>query len=217
MLTYNKNIENNMYVKTLLAFLLATTTLLSHGQSMQKIWISMPDSIAPYLNEQVRANMVEAFGTEEKTDNLVSGQSHIDTLTSDYLKAQISEAATIEIKRLFSAAKSDSVIACVSTFYGPEPESKLAFFDTAWQPTTINAPIIKGAFQRPDTMSTELFEEILITIDPEMLTYSLSPSNTLLKVTYSLPMLTTEEKAKAGLIIRPVEIDLNDFLLKEVK
>lgn len=206
-----------MYVKTLLAFLLATTTLLSHGQSMQKIWISMPDSIVPYLNERVRGNMVEAFGTGEKTDNLVSGQSHIDSLTSDYLKAQISEAATIEIKRLFSTAENDSIIVCVNTFYGPEPESKLAFFDTTWQPITVNVPIIKGVFQRPDTMSMEHFEEILVTIDPEMLTYSLSPNNTLLKVTYSLPMLTAKEKAKADLIIKPVEIDLRDFLLKEVK
>ncbi len=206
-----------MYVKTLLAFLLATTTLLSHGQSMQKIWISMPDSIAPYLNERVRGNMVEAFGTDEKTDNLVSGQSHIDSLTSDYLKAQISEAATIEIKRLFSTAQNDSIVACVSTFYGPEPESKLAFFDMVWRPITVNVPIIKGTFQRPDTMSIEHFEEILVTIDPEMLTYSLSPNNTLLKVTCSLPMLTAEEKAKADLIIKPVEIDLRDFLLKEVK
>lgn len=206
-----------MYVKALLAFLLATTTLLSHGQSMQKTWISMPDSIAPYLNERVRGNMVEAFGTDEKTDNLVSGLSHIDTLTSDYLKAQISEAATIEIKRLFSTVRNDSIIVCVSTFYGPEPESKLAFFGMEWQPITVNVPFIKGIFQRPDTMSMEHFEEILVTIDPEMLTYSLSPNNTLLKVTYSLPMLTTKEKAKADLIIKPVEIDLCDFLLKEVK
>lgn len=206
-----------MYVKTLLAFLLATTTLLSHGQSMQKIWISMPDSIVPYLNAQVRGNMVEAFGTGEKTVNLVSGQSHIDSLTSDYLKAHISEAATIEIKRLFSTAQNDSIVVCVSTFYGPEPESKLAFFDMAWRPITVNVPIIKSIFQRPDTMSVEHFEEILVTIDPEMLTYSLSPNNTLLRVTYSLPMLTAEEKTKAGLIIKPVEIDLCVFLLKEVK
>lgn len=206
-----------MYIKALLAFLLATTTLLSHGQSMQKLWISMPDSIVPYLNEQVRSNMVEAIGSGEKTDNLVSGQSHIDTLTCDYLKAQISEAATIEIKRMFSAVQNDSIVACVSTFYGPEPESKLTFFDATWQPITAKVPVIEGLFQRPDTMSTEHFEEILVTIDPEMLTYSLSPDNTLLKVTYALPMLTAEEKAKANLIIKPVEIDLCDFLLKEVK
>lgn len=203
---------NKRILTAVMAFFLAFS---AQAQTMRSLWITMPDSLVPYLNASTRTSMVDMMGSGMDTNNLLSGQSRVDTLTADYLKATLTEASTIELKR-FATAQGDSAIAVVNTFYGSEPESRLSFYSTSWQLLAANISA-DAAIQRPDTMDEETYETLQLMIDPEILAYQLSPDNATMAVAYSLPMLSEAEKKRVRAILQEKKYNLASLLLKEVK
>ena len=106
---------NKKLMMALTAFLLTFT---AQGQTMRSLWIAMPDSLFPYLDRNAKTIMADGVGEGIATGNRLSGQSRIDTLTADYLKATLSEASYIEMKRIANP-QGDSILAVVTTFCGP--------------------------------------------------------------------------------------------------
>lgn len=180
---------------------------------MRSLWVAMPDSLVPYLDTSARTNMVDRVGSGITTTNTLSGQSHIDTLTADYLKVQLSEASTLEIKR-WKGSQGDSVLAVVSTVYGPEPESKLDFYDTSWHLLAAHVEAEAAPMMRPDTMTEERFETLQLMIDPMMRAYQLSPDNATLTVRYSLPMLSKAEKSEVEAILQEKKVRFGCLIVK---
>lgn len=204
-----------MNKKILTVFMTLLFAFSAQAQTMRSLWIAMPDSLIPYLNASVRTSMIDMMGSGMDTNNLLSGQSRIDTLTADYLKATLTEASAVEMKR-FKTLLGDSAIAVVSTLYGPEPESRLDFYSTSWQLLAANIPV-NAAIQRPDTMDEDTYETLRLMIDPEIQAYHLSPGNAMVAASYSLPMLSEAEKKRVGAILQEKKYNLADLLLKEVK
>ncbi|EJW93699.1 hypothetical protein EVA_18194, partial [gut metagenome] len=169
----------------------------------------------PYLDRSSRTIMADGVGEDMPTGNRFSGQSRIDTLTSDYLKATLTEASRVEMKQ-FANSHGDSVLAVVTTFLGPEPESKLDFYDLSWLPLRTDVQA-EAATARPDTMSEEQYALLQQKIEPTIRFYLLSPSNTLLRASYSLPMLSEADKRQVIAILQEKKYDLRELILREVK
>ena len=70
--------------------------------SMRDLWIQMPDSIVPYLNNSVRTEMADLYQMKVKAEsrNLLEGTSVIDTLTSDYMRVSLNSNSAMQIKQL---------------------------------------------------------------------------------------------------------------------
>lgn len=200
-------------------FLLVLTVLLIaftvQAQSMRSLWLSMPDSLIPYLNQEMRTQMVNSEGDAITASGGLANKSLIVTLSEDYLKAVLTEASMIEMKR-FATVKGDSVVAVVNTFYGPEPESRLDIYDTSWN--LLKSRIrLEADIVRPDSMMEDDFNAIKNKMEPIICVYQLSPKDDTLMVAYSLPLLNELDKQQVKAILRERKYNLPILLQNEVK
>ena len=78
--------------KILFMLLLSSCVLCGSAKSMRELWVSLPDSIAPYLNADQRQVMLNFMGMGLKGDasNSFGGKCVVDTLTDDYGKPKSS-------------------------------------------------------------------------------------------------------------------------------
>ena len=100
-----------------IALLLLLLPLTVGAQTVRDLWLSMPPSLAPYLNTSLRTQCLDFYDmhTDAQTDNALKGKSRIDTLTSTFLAATLSKAHTLQMKLLpASGSGSGSASASVS-------------------------------------------------------------------------------------------------------
>ena len=179
--------------------------------SMRDLWIQMPDSIVPYLNNSVRTEMADLYQMKVKAEsrNLLEGTSVIDTLTSDYMRVSLNSNSVMQIKQL--PTESSFVICVIKTFIAPEAESEVAFFNPEWKPLkesyglplSDDADKIKKEFTfRPDTMTPERFDELLTQLDPIMLHSEVLANENVVVFELSQPLLSKEDKVNINAIIK---------------
>lgn len=104
------------------------------AKSMKDLLVSMPDSVVPYLNHNLRLEFTELqeMGVKAEVKNLLGETSVMDTLTADFVQLRTSKSATLQMKKLPSA-NGDSLLCVVKTFAGVEKESELYLFNQDWQ------------------------------------------------------------------------------------
>ena len=200
-----------------IALLLLLLPLTVGAQTVRDLWLSMPPSLAPYLNTSLRTQCLDFYDmhTDAQTDNALKGKSRIDTLTSTFLAATLSKAHTLQMKLLpasgsasglgsslgsgssSSLSSCDSVLCVVRSWDGPKRDSEVQLFDRQWKP--LQAPFTFSADSfvcRPDTMSEERFSRLVALLDPIMFSVSLSPAENVLLVKLS-PVVPNPEDEKA--------------------
>ena len=198
-----------------IALLLLLLPLTVGAQTVRDLWLSMPPSLAPYLNTSLRTQCLDFYEmhTDAQTDNALKGKSRIDTLTSTFLAATLSKAHTLQMKLLpasgsglgsslgsvssSSLSSCDSVLCVVRSWDGPKRDSEVQLFDRQWKP--LQAPLTFSADSfvcRPDTMSEERFSRLVALLDPIMFSVSLSPAENVLLVKLS-PVVPNPENEKA--------------------
>lgn len=156
-----------------IAFLLLLLPLTVGAQTVRDLWLSMPPSLAPYLNTSLRTQCLDFYDmhTDAQTDNALKGKSRIDTLTSTFLAATLSKAHTLQMKLLpasgsgsgsasgsasglgssmvsgsvssSSLSSCDSVLCVVRSWDGPKRDSEVQLFDRQWKP--LQAPLTFSA------------------------------------------------------------------------
>lgn len=85
-------------------------TLFVSAQSIRGFWLNMPDNQMPHFNKNLRQEFLDFKDMKLKAsvDNLFHGESHMDSLTSDYLLLQVDTSTTVEMKVL--PYQSDSIL-----------------------------------------------------------------------------------------------------------
>ena len=82
--------------KILLLFLLGITSLNIQAQNIKELWIAMPDSIIPYLNNSLRTELTDYIDMHIKSEvrNLLNDTTKIDTVLSDnYMSVILSKSS----------------------------------------------------------------------------------------------------------------------------
>lgn len=187
----------------------------AQAKTMVEIWSLMPDSIIPYIDRTHRLEMTDfiRMGLQGDVANSLSGKSQMDTITTDYIHLTLNETTDMELKRL-PYNGGDSLLCLVTTFKGPEPESKVRFFTQEWQ--TINLPqafdgkglsdLAARLFVRPDTMSQEHFAETCAMVDPVMLGARLSAADSNMTVSLSAPLLQASDRQRVTTVTKPLTL-----------
>lgn len=152
-------------MKTILIVLISIISIgQTSAQTMRDVWLSMPDSIVPYLDASNRSAMLDALEQDDGTG--VSGKlqesSCIDTLTSEYMSVLLNSASTMQMRLLPTNA--DTVVCVVRTFFTPQAESEIAFYSTKWE--RLSQSFVEQVepdrfFRRPETMSEIRFAELV--------------------------------------------------------
>ena len=192
---------------------------------MRDIWLSMPDSILPYLNKNLRTEHVDFVDMHVKSEvkNLLHENGVLDTLTNDFAVYYLPQSSTLEMK-LLTKADSTQMICMVKTVKAPEAESEIRFFDTSWQPLSADfglpihateGEILKRFTLQPADMTDDRFKELCNMIDPVMLSASLSISTPVITFCMSVPVLTKEEHEQVSVIVKQISFKWDGTIFKE--
>ena len=88
--------------KFYLILLIVVACLQLQAKSMREMWLTMPDSIVPYLNKNLRLELVDYMGMKVKSEvkNLLRGITVMDTLTANYASLTINETLKMQLSLL---------------------------------------------------------------------------------------------------------------------
>ena len=187
-------------------------------KDMSQLWITMPDSIVRYLNQQQRTELVDFYnmGVKAETANKLYGATTLDTISTNYADIRLSESSRMQIQ-ILEKFNGDSVICVATTFYGEEPETELSFYSAQWVPFEnelfIDSIPYTEFFAKPDTMSIETYDKLVALIDPIMLKADIIPNEFAIEFSLATPLLRKEEKdqVKPILMSRKVKWDGERF------
>ncbi len=192
------------------------------AKSMKDLLVSMPDSLMPTLDRNLRLEFAELqeMGMKAEVKNRLGEMSVMDTLTSDFVQIRMSKASTLQMKKL-PADGGDSLLCVVRTFAGPEKESVLGLYDQDWNQkksdhlflpkqkdiassnggTLSLSGLSSYLIQKPDTMEEERFARLESMIEPRMVSAMLFQHDDSIVVRLASPLLSAEDK-KAVLVIK---------------
>ena len=186
-------------IKTILSVIIFSISLSqASAQTMRDVWLSMPDTLVPYLDEQNRVDMLDALEVKDGTDVVGKLQetSHIDVLTSQFISVSLNESSTLQMRLLPSDA--DTLVCVVRTYFAPQAESEITFYNTKWENAvgsyidTINQDVF---FQRPESMSESRFSALVFIYKECLLVRAtLDAAEPRLLLRCSSPTITADEQ-----------------------
>ncbi|MCD7971966.1 MAG: DUF3256 family protein [Candidatus Azobacteroides sp.] len=123
------------------------------AQTMEQLFISMPDSLLPLLNQEKKVELTEHLknGQEGKVVNKLQGETVLIALTDTYFFLQSTQQTTLEAKVL-PINEYYNIICLIKTCCGPACESQVSFYTPDWKP--LNNTYFKG------TKPEEFFNDI---------------------------------------------------------
>ena len=169
-------------------------------ERMRDIYAAAPDSIFPLLTKNNRLDQIDFRENNMPgvVKNRFDGHSELLVLTDRYLKLQLSEHCTVEMRLLSdstlasaSSLRSDScgadtclLFCMVETFSAPAPDSRIRFFDAQWHelPQSIERPSVDDFLSDDVDTDTRLALQALPLIkaslspDDDTITFSLQTS-----------------------------------------
>lgn len=202
--------EKTMKRIAVLTFVILFWTSLSLARPIRDMWINMPDSMIPYLNKNLRIELVDFIDMKVKSEvtNLLSENTVMDSLSTTYLSVSLNKSCNLEMKVL-PREGGDSLLCMITTVKGPAQESRVEFYNQDWQPLYMSKPFDGGELQdlysslkhRPDTMSQERYEALQDMLNPPMMHVQFAPGEDAIIVEPSLPLLNEEDKNSVKSII----------------
>lgn len=203
--------------------LLLTCSL--QAKSLREMWVSMPDSILPTMNSNIRTEFMELLDMNVKAEvrNLLSTDCVMDTVTSNYLRLSMSKVSTLEMRTL-PMENGDTILCMVKTYQGPEKESELHFYDANWQVLDngrfflngVLADVCQKMVVKPDTMSEQHYQELVSLVEPKMWSAALSVDDDNLTFSLSLPLVSLEEKKRLQAILVQRKFKWEYGMFKEI-
>lgn len=179
------------------------------AKTMKDLLVSMPDSIVPLLNKNLRTELVELHEMKVKAEvnNLLGETSVMDTITRNFFQIRLDAACSFQVKML-PAAEGDSLLCMVRTFSAPEKDSEVMLFDQQWRTLDTSrlfggkglADVQESLMQKPDTMSEQRFRELKTMVEPRMMSAILFEHDNSIVFRLSLPLLSEEEKKQVNAI-----------------
>lgn len=194
------------------------------AQSVKAAWLAMPDTLSPYLTKAQREECIDLKekNLEAKVANMLQGETVLDTLTTVYLQATLSQSATLQM-RVMPADGADSLICVVKTLQAPAKESEVSFYDSSWRPLTRLQQAVDSLLEalpaklvsRPDSMTEERYQELVQMIDPVMVEAMLSPDEDALTFRLSTPLLPSGEKEAVARVLSQRKFKWNGHSFNE--
>lgn len=109
-----------------------------------EVFADAPQSVFPLLDHNTRLDMIDYFnnGMNTPSANLLNGKSRVTSLTPMKVGVEMTDASTYEIALL--PAKSDTLVAVISTVATPTPDSRLTVYSRDF------SEVPGAAFVRPE-------------------------------------------------------------------
>ena len=180
--------------RIILLFILHSSLFALHSllaqERIRDIYAEAPDSIFPLLTKNNRLDQIDfrENNMQAVVKNKFDDRSELLVLTERYLKLQLSERCTVEMRLL-----SDSTFCMVQTYSAPVPDSRIRLFDTAWNelPLNIERPSVDDFLSEDVDIDTRLALQAL-----PLIKASLSENDDSLTFELQLGELTRGQRQK---------------------
>ncbi len=154
-----KKIQKNKFLYLGLIFLCQTI----YSQSIEELYVKMPDILNPTLTRQNRLEIIEYYKAKQSDSilNRFGNQAYLLSLDTinQRIKVKNTESSTFEMKVGFLE---DSIpyVGIIRTICGPICQSTVEFYDTAWNVISLKFSIPKSIewFDNTGIKSDELDE-----------------------------------------------------------
>ena len=209
---YLCGVKSNLAEDMKKLFVLVVGVLVSlsvDAQTLRDLWLSMPDSLMPTLDKNLRLELVDLVDMKVKPEvkNLLGEECAMDTLVSDFLEVSSSPSSKIQMK-LLPRESGDSLLCIVRTLSAPAEESELKIYDRQWNELAGMDYLPSDLFQlskylraKPDTLGDEQYHQLISLIEPVMVSAKFDKQSDLLIFNISLPLVSNKEKEKLNAIL----------------
>lgn len=192
----------NKLVPAILFSLISVLSLTSlQAQEAKTLFVNLPDSLSPLLTKVNREDCIDFLESNMKAqvDNRFGKKSEMTELGKDYIRMQMSELTTWQMKVL-ALNDSTNVICTVATACAPACDSSIRFFTTDWKelPTStyITLPAMNDFLNAPDSTEIYAYDEARRSADILLLKADFNKDNTELTVTLATPDYMSKEAAE---------------------
>lgn len=210
--------------KTILTTVMLLISLFGFCKSQRDLFHSMPDSLLPVLNANLRLEMLELHDMHVKAEitNLLGGNTCLDTLSNDYLRLNVDSIMTVDVCML-SCNQGDSILCVIKTLGCDDGESDVTFYDQQWRMLDGNIfwehhgihELTNELLIKPDTMTQQRFDDLGMMIEPNMVHAEFNPQTKSMKLSLSLPMISNEDKKYLNAILMQREFKWNGSFFKK--
>lgn len=182
-----------------IAFMLTMGCSFVSAQSMRDIWINMPDKLLPYLNKSLRTELADyvAIKANPSIQNLLGDTTSIEKLTDDYLKVNLNEGTTLQVKKL-----DNNTIAVVKSWNNASSDSDLKLYSIDWSTRKENNADVALEIEKPDTMLASTYSDLKWLISPYFIILTLSEKENSMKVDYAFPLLGRKDDERVRPIVK---------------
>jgi hypothetical protein len=123
--------------KFIICIILCTAPLFTTAaQDIKNIFINMPDSLAPLLSKDNRADCVDFLKSKMKAEveNKLKSKSEMTEMTSNYIQIRMSPNSIWQMKLLPTSKDTIKIVCVVTTVCAPVCDSQIHFYTSNWTP-----------------------------------------------------------------------------------
>ena len=182
--------------KKIITFILSVVMVSANAQTVGDMFMSMPDSLFPYLTQEQRVELVKLKQVDTSTSAVLRSVFNcsvsLDSLEAACMTVNIDSTMTIEMARL-ATVSGDSLYCLLQTVSAPERETVASIYNKVWEKVSdvdwTDVPLLN----RPDTMSDKEFANRTSLIEFRMVEARLENADTIV-LKLNVPMLSSEDK-----------------------
>lgn len=151
--------------------------LLAQAKGIGDFFVSDPGYLFEMLDKSQRMDILDYYNSGKKVDaqNLLGGISRIEEMTPEYIKLQMTESSTVEL-RMFVTGKQDTLLVAIRTLAAPAFDSQITMYDEGWNPVVLDkyfkSPSTKDFLQDADNREVA---DILSRIEFPLVAASFTP------------------------------------------
>lgn len=151
--------------------------LLAQAKGIGDFFVSDPGYLFEMLDKSQRMDMLDYYNSGKKVDaqNLLGGISRIEEMTPEYIKLQMTESSTVEL-RMYVTGKQDTLLVAIRTLAAPAFDSQITMYDGGWNPVApdkyFKVPSTKDFLQDADNREVA---DILSRIEFPLVAASFTP------------------------------------------
>lgn len=151
------------------------------ARTIKDFFASEQGELLSLLPQNTRLDMIDYFEAGRLVDvkNNLSEGTHFIAMTDNYISVQLTKSSIVELL-LVPVSKNDSIIVAITTLSLPAKDSRIAFYNTDWE------PIDSKRYFKPVTMKDFVTipkgdktkqETVLAAIDFPIISYSVNPAD----------------------------------------
>lgn len=182
------------------------------AKTVSDVFLSVPDSIMPYMNKAQRIELLKIKSldpTEPAVGHTVfQTEVKLYACTDEMICIEILDGITMEIGRLFNG--SDSVFCVLKTVCTPEKSTVAYIIDSNWCKQSVITFDYTAMLHKPDAISEAEYEVLLKLIEfPLVEAHFAEDTPTMLHLALNVPLLSNEEKERLKQIILQTNLNWN--------